>query len=78
MNWLREWRERREAIDYIIREIQESGLENVRLCDERGPKLSKLIQQGYLQKTPRGRIVSDRGYAVLGQPRDSNGQQSFL
>jgi Holliday junction DNA helicase RuvB len=37
-----------------------------------------LIQEGYLQRTPQGRILTDRGYGAVGLKRAGNGQGSLL
>ena len=38
-----------------------------------------LIQEGYLQRTPQGRILTPKGYAAVGlKPHDAGGQQSLL
>jgi Holliday junction DNA helicase RuvB len=37
-----------------------------------------LIQEGYLQRTPQGRILTDRGYAAVGVKRSGDSQASLL
>jgi Holliday junction DNA helicase RuvB len=37
-----------------------------------------LIQEGYLQRTPQGRVLTERGYAAIGQRRPGDGQGSLL
>ncbi|HWA85375.1 MAG TPA: Holliday junction branch migration DNA helicase RuvB [Opitutus sp.] len=38
-----------------------------------------LIQEGYLQRTPQGRILTPRGYTAVGlKPLDGGGQQTML
>ena len=37
-----------------------------------------LILEGFLQRTPRGRIATERGYRHLGVDRDTTGDQGSL
>jgi len=37
-----------------------------------------LIQEGYLQRTPQGRMITDRGYHVLGLPASHRARQTEL
>ena len=37
-----------------------------------------LIQRGFLQRTPRGRMVTELAYRHLGRKRDSDADQPFL
>jgi holliday junction DNA helicase RuvB len=37
-----------------------------------------LIQEGYLQRTPQGRVLTDRGYGAVGLKRPGDGQGSLL
>ena len=37
-----------------------------------------LILEGFLQRTPRGRIATERGYRHLGVDRDTAGDQGSL
>jgi len=37
-----------------------------------------LIQKGFLQRTPRGRVATEMAYRHLGQRKDSNADQPFL
>ncbi len=38
-----------------------------------------LIQEGYLQRTPQGRIITDKAWQVVGLPRAvSDGQMELL
>ena len=39
---------------------------------------SQLLQQGYLMRTPRGRVVTPRGRAQLGLPPIEEPQGSLL
>jgi Holliday junction DNA helicase RuvB len=37
-----------------------------------------LIKEGYLMRTPRGRIVTDRSYKHLGVKKDTGNQQGLF
>lgn len=37
-----------------------------------------LVQEGFVSRTPRGRVATGKGYGHLGIPRPSGGQQSLL
>ncbi len=37
-----------------------------------------LIQEGYLQRTPQGRVLTERGYGAIGLRRPGDGQGSLL
>jgi len=37
-----------------------------------------LIQEGYLQRTPQGRVLTDKGYAAIGLKPSGEGQPSLL
>jgi Holliday junction DNA helicase RuvB len=37
-----------------------------------------LIKEGYLMRTPRGRIVTDKSYTHLGVKKDSGNQQGLF
>ena len=37
-----------------------------------------LIQEGYLQRTPQGRVLTERGYAAVGLKPEGSGQGSLL
>jgi len=37
-----------------------------------------LIQEGYLQRTPQGRVLTERGYAAVGMKRGGGTQGSLL
>ena len=37
-----------------------------------------LIQEGYLQRTPQGRILTEKAYRVIGLTKPDNGQISFF
>jgi Holliday junction DNA helicase RuvB len=37
-----------------------------------------LIQEGYLQRTPQGRVLTDKGYAAIGLKPSGGGQPSLL
>jgi Holliday junction DNA helicase RuvB len=37
-----------------------------------------LIQEGYLQRTPQGRVLTERGYAAVGMKPLAGGQESLL
>jgi len=37
-----------------------------------------LIQEGYLQRTPQGRVLTEKGYAAVGLKPSGDGQASFL
>ena len=37
-----------------------------------------LIQEGYLQRTPQGRVLTERGYAAVGLRPAGDGQGSLL
>jgi Holliday junction DNA helicase RuvB len=37
-----------------------------------------LIQEGYLQRTPQGRILTERGYAAVGLKQPGGAQGTLL
>jgi Holliday junction DNA helicase RuvB len=37
-----------------------------------------LIQEGYLQRTPQGRILTPKGYAAVGLKAATGGEQGSL
>jgi len=37
-----------------------------------------LLQKGFIMRTPRGRVVTDKTYEHLGVKKEQSGQQSLL